>query len=495
MFRPTVIAVSLLALGVAGCSSSKKNNNQPDGGGSGSGSGTDAPPASNCISSPAYDPPDYYAQDGFAGWQGAFTTDLGDGVPSRIQFEFYDLGNGTDLTQPIDLSMGDFANYKSCEACIHAVSPNSDPSMAPVRDYFQDGGTIKLAMDPITSKHLMLQATDVSLIEVTIDYQGDFTSTPVANGKCIALGSFTLDRDNVPHLWTCDKAKYEDGASCDCACGAVDPDCGATPALPVAGCTANQVCGSDATCIDTCQAFAAPPVGCTAANQTCGVNTASDDLSQICIASDDTQFDTAAIGATCTAGTQCGVTNTIATGFCDFFANDDEKCRKGCDGNSDCLGTETCQPVRGTVGLCVPKSANDTCQTAVALTVGTPVNGTTGGATSNYNAGLEAATCTGFSQKGRDVAYKATLTAGTQYTFTLTNVTPEFDPSISIVGPGAATVCDAATITCDAGADANTAGMGETVTYTPTTTGTYYVIVDSFDDTFGGSFTLTATSP
>ncbi|MFO0548362.1 MAG: hypothetical protein U0271_08250 [Polyangiaceae bacterium] len=46
-----------------------------------------------------------------------------------------------------------------------------------------------------------------------------------------------------PAAWTCDQALFHDGASCDCECGAPDPDCDDL-ALPVVGCTAPDTCNA-----------------------------------------------------------------------------------------------------------------------------------------------------------------------------------------------------------------------------------------------------------
>lgn len=139
--------------------------------------------------------------------------------------------------------------------------------------------------------------------------------------------------------------------------------------------------------------------------------------------------------------------------------------------------------------------ANDTCQTADTLTLGTQVNGTTVGASSNYDSGLE--TCTGFAQPGADVAYKVTLFAGQPITVTLSAPSATFDPSISLLGPGsAAAVCDAVPLTCLAGADAAGFGAGESLVFTPTSTGTYYLIVDSYYGMASrGAFKVIVTSP
>lgn len=152
-----------------------------------------------------------------------------------------------------------------------------------------------------------------------------------------------------------------------------------------------------------------------------------------------------------------------------------------------CTGGQVCSN-----DACVAAAANDLCSSAVTLTLGTAVQGTTVGAYADYSNGLEGQTCTGYHQAGADVAYKVTLTANTQYTVTLSGLDAGFDGSVSLLGPGAATVCDPDPITaCVAGADAAAEGQDETFTYTPTTTGDYYVIVDSFYTTESGAFTLT----
>lgn len=142
-----------------------------------------------------------------------------------------------------------------------------------------------------------------------------------------------------------------------------------------------------------------------------------------------------------------------------------------------------------------PSPANDTCQTATSIQVGTPVTGTTVGASPNYDSGLE--TCTGFVQPGPDVTYKITLVAGQAITVTLSAPYATFDPSISLVGPGSASsICDVVPVTCLAGADAAGFGAGESFMYTTAGTGTYYIIVDSYYGAgSSGAFTLNVTSP
>lgn len=145
---------------------------------------------------------------------------------------------------------------------------------------------------------------------------------------------------------------------------------------------------------------------------------------------------------------------------------------------------------------CVTPPANDTCATATAITIGTPVTGTTAGAKRNYSAGLDASACTGSLQPGPDVVYTVDLAAAQQITVTLSGLEPTYDGGVSLVGPGAAALCDAMPIaTCVAGADDKFAGQTETFTYTAVTAGTYFVIVDGYTPEDGGAYTLGVTSP
>ena len=110
--------------------------------------------------------------------------------------------------------------------------------------------------------------------------------------------------------------------------------------------------------------------------------------------------------------------------------------------------------------------------------------------------GLEGSGCTNATQPGADVVYKVTLTASTAYTINLTGLSSTFDGSLSLVGPGAATLCDASPITtCVKGADAGGQGVNETLTFTPTTGGEYFIIVDSKEAAGKGTFSIAVTSP
>lgn len=426
-------------------------------------------------------------------WNGPVAGDLGTGGDVDVSIQFYK-GIGTPLTQPQNLGTGVNANFETCGTCIRVDALNAAGDES-VKTFFQDGGTLTLTEDPFNNQKLIGMVSDLTLVEVTLDPE-TFKSTLVPGGVCLSLGSFMVNADAIPAGWTCPDAAYDDGTTCNCACGASDPDCDIAMA-PVAGCTGTQICSPQDTCIDVCNVLSTPPVGCPTG--ACGFAGAMQD---ICYTA-PTAVDPAVLGGTCASGTPrlCAVVNTVGTGMCDNFENDNRVCREACDAATDCNNAgEVCAPVIGMAspkGICVTPPINDTCGTATVLTIGTPVNGRTGGAAGDYNMGLEGAACTGLAQPGGDVAYTVVLTANQTITATLSNVSPTFDPSIAILGPGlAAAVCTTATpVTCLKGADAGEDAAGETFTFTATTAGTYFIIVDTFRRIRGGSFTLNVTSP
>jgi hypothetical protein len=439
----------------------------------------DAGPACTAATFGAQDPLDGFDMGNFAAWGGPATADLGDGGDVIYQIEFYG-SIETSLVGTFDLAEGNQNNYRTCAICFRVFSLDAKGALA--RQFFQSGGSVTLTEDPLTGE-MVGNVSGLTLVEVEI--AGDFTSTPVAGGGCVDHDALALDANLIPSAWTCDDAAFNDGANCDCGCGAADPDCDVV-ANPIVGCDAGDVC-IDAVCTETCDVLASPPEGCT--DGTCGYYTATED---ICY-TDPAVVDAAAIDAACTTGFLCGVSSTVALGVCDAFANDDNVCREACDATGDCDALEVCSAIGGIApkGICVATPANDTCGTATPVVLGTPVTGSTGGGTADYNAGLEGATCTGFSQAGADVAYQLVLAADTSITVTLSDVSPNFDPSVALLGPGVATICDADPITtCVAGADDGLTADGETFTYAATA-GTYFIIVDAFGATDTGSYTLT----
>ncbi len=495
----TALAVSLFCVGVTACGGDdNKNNPTPDARPDGS-VAIDAPPADSCLATTIPTDYDLASSDAMNQlWRGPITGDLG-GVTQNVQFEFY---GGAGTSGAVDLTAGDNANYKTCSQCVRVLT--FDSAGAVLKQFFQTAGTITFTEDPFTNKKLVAATTAIKLVEVTIAM--DFTSTPVPGGACLTLPATNINADRAPAAYTCNAATYGDGATCNCACGAHDPDCDTVSV--VAGCTGTQVCGPTDTCADACNVFANPAVPCPTATNTCGYSSSTQDLCY----SNPAVTDPALVGAACApAGNAlfCAVTNTISGGLCDAGLSGgqgDHKCRKVCDSNADCGNNADCNFLTGTLGagtvkgMCEAKTnAADTCLTAPTITLNTPITATNVGAANNYNAGLEGTACTNLPQAGRDVAYQITLTAGQSITAKLTNVTSAYDPSLAIVGPGtAATSClpDPAPITqCVAGSDAGAEGEDETVPFTATTAGTYFIIIDSFyaaDKKFPtGTFTLT----
>ncbi len=66
----------------------------------------------------------------------------------------------------------------------------------------------------------------------------------------------TWSNCQAPTTWTCGQTTYDDGVTCNCNCGTQDLDC-QNAALPVSGCSANQICDTSGVCVgaaggDTC---------------------------------------------------------------------------------------------------------------------------------------------------------------------------------------------------------------------------------------------------
>jgi hypothetical protein len=166
----------------------------------------------------------------------------------------------------------------------------------------------------------------------------------------------------------------------------------------------------------------------------------------------------------------------------------------GCtDTTQACIYDFSVDPI---VPACVDRPANDTCaDVTTALTVGAAgVDGTTIGAENNYDAGLDADDCTGyFEHPGPDTAYKVSLTADTAYNISLTIGDENTDLAVAVLGPSDTdSVCTADPITtCVSGADAGFNGDPEMFTFTPTTTGTYWILVDSWDKDVKSAYHLT----
>lgn len=130
----------------------------------------------------------------------------------------------------------------------------------------------------------------------------------------------------------------------------------------------------------------------------------------------------------------------------------------------------------------VPPPENDTCDGAIAIDRCTEgvIAGDLTLAVNNYDPSIPGPSCTGYGATGNDVTYVMTLVAGDMVHLFYYG---GYDESIYIV-----TDCSDMT-TCVEGAD-GTVGTGETIDWTATADGTYYIICDKYG-TGGAAFSLT----
>lgn len=131
-----------------------------------------------------------------------------------------------------------------------------------------------------------------------------------------------------------------------------------------------------------------------------------------------------------------------------------------------------------------PGAAPDTCVQALDVTAAAMVAGgttVTGDTTGYVDDVRPASTCTGFLPDGPDAIYSVTVNAGVTITAVATPTTG-WDISLELVQPCAATP------TCLDGSDVITGP--ETVMFTTTAQGTYYIVVDGYNPGVAGPFSL-----
>lgn len=75
---------------------------------------------------------------------------------------------------------------------------------------------------------------------------GSYCYTLYAGGRLGEGKGYCVD--GVPPSWVCEDDRYGDGATCDCGCGDIDPDCDVV-GRPLRGCEDGQVCDDQATCV------------------------------------------------------------------------------------------------------------------------------------------------------------------------------------------------------------------------------------------------------
>lgn len=132
-----------------------------------------------------------------------------------------------------------------------------------------------------------------------------------------------------------------------------------------------------------------------------------------------------------------------------------------------------------------PPPENDRCndQYAIERCSQGSLEGDLQWATDNYHTN-GSNPCTGYSADGKDVAYRLDLNAGDVVDLTYTQ--PTFDASFYII-----TDCANSAGTCVVGADDTVTGEPEVIHYVVPTTGTYWLILDTYGTNTGGVWTLT----
>jgi len=126
---------------------------------------------------------------------------------------------------------------------------------------------------------------------------------------------------------------------------------------------------------------------------------------------------------------------------------------------------------------------NDTCAGAIVIPCGSfNLAGDTDTATNDYTFPADTSSCTGFIEDGRDVVYRMNIVAGDSIWVDASS--PSSDMSIYII-----TNCADPTASCVVGEDSTDVGGKETLRYKFTSSGTYYMIIDSFGLNFGGPWT------
>ncbi len=196
--------------------------------------------------------------------------------------------------------------------------------------------------------------------DVTVVTPDVCTPTCASTETCVAGVCEPLP---VPAAWNCAKTVFADGQTCDCGCGAVDPDC-LDAAKPVVGCKTAGACqpsGACPVCTPSCVGKVCGDDGC---GGLCGV--CVDPAKPSCVGgacsacvpqcSNSTCGDdgcggscgTCAEGQLCTAG-KCAypTADESCTGHCGGFAPSGCACTPGCAADGTCcvdVGACGCMP-------------------------------------------------------------------------------------------------------------------------------------------------------
>lgn len=344
-------------------------------------------------------------------FRAGLTANIGGALVDIGQIEFY-----ANATGNISLSTGANANYSTCNQCARVFE--DVPAMGNIaRQYFQDGGSINIqAGSTPQDGHLVATITGLTLEEVTIGPSPTFTSTPVVNGQCLTVANTTINLPAPPGAWNCDEFTYSNHDTCDCECGAADPDCTDTtqyiigcgfPHLPAEG---------------TCNAGNCAPAG----TWSCNINQYDDGAACNCLcgAQDPDCIDPGLTPVGCSAGQHCNHASA-----------------------------------------CVGNTGGEACASAPVVTEGTYF-GTLAAKVNDIN--LTVSGCTGFATPGPDQVYAIALAAGQTLVATLASAG---DPALYILSS-----CTNPDMSCVGGSDT---GGTELLVFTAPAAGTYFVVVDA----------------
>ncbi|MCO4762116.1 MAG: Ig-like domain-containing protein [Myxococcales bacterium] len=180
-------------------------------------------------------------------------------------------------------------------------------------------------------------------------------------GKCVA---------GPPSGWTCELSVYKDGQTCDCNCGAPDPDC-ADGKLPVPVCKTGvcSTAGTCGACKPTCDGKSCGPDGCGGVCGICAPNVPVCQDGKCATTCKPTCGDHTCGGDGC--GSVCGTCKSgehCVLGHCQSLPPElscKSKCggkaTGGCGCDSACVpGTTCCKDITASCG-CQPKCDGKVC--------------------------------------------------------------------------------------------------------------------------------------
>jgi hypothetical protein len=173
-------------------------------------------------------------------WLGTLNPGIGAGAADLLTMFIPPGGTGT-------IALASAADRDDCGVTVACVDAGEDVNGAmAARRFRHAGGTLELGTTspPYYVSGAML---DVTLVEATLGADGVWTDVP--GGSCLHVANLSFDLQPPVAGWTCAPFVYDEvgqgalNAFCDCACGAVDPDC-ADSGLAVRGCAMGQGCSA-----------------------------------------------------------------------------------------------------------------------------------------------------------------------------------------------------------------------------------------------------------